>query len=321
MGDIVPESRFHLRQQPAEIRKDPILDRWSIISPERARRVIPPDGKLPVCPFCAGNEEETLAEVEAIRPLGSSPNDSRWLIRVVPNLYPALRMASQIEIDFQGLFEKRLGSGNHEVIIECPHHETSLAQLSPEHLGLLMQVWKDRLLVHRENQDLRYGMIFKNQGTDAGASLEHCHSQLLTLPMIPGTIREELDAGEEYFSRYACCLFCELLKQERDDESRVIWEDADFVAFAAYAGRFPFETWIFPKSHHSHFEDSTSEELNQLGSCLHAVLKKLQVGLHDPPLNIVLQNAPLHAPCSPSFHWHLGWPCALACSTRRWRPS
>lgn len=291
-GDIVPQSGFHLRSQPGEIRKDPVLDRFTIFAPERAGRPFIAGENAAACPFCSGHEEETLEEVEAVRDPGSPANRPGWQVRVVPNLYPAVR-----------LHQPALGV--HEVVIECPQHETSLANLSPEHLTQLIHVWRKRILAHREIPGLEYATVFRNQGPAAGASLEHLHSQVLSLGQIPTTIREELDAGRSHFARHHRCVFCDLIRHELSERHRVIEEADDFVSVAAYAGRFPFETWILPRRHRSHFEATTEGERIAFAYVLHSLLKKLQVGLCDPPFNLVLHNAPLHSGELEHYHWHV----------------
>ena len=59
-----------------ELRKDPIIGRWVIISAERAKR--PSDFNVShtqeeegFCPFCEGHERATLSEVFAVRKKGS----------------------------------------------------------------------------------------------------------------------------------------------------------------------------------------------------------------------------------------------------------
>ena len=78
-----------------ELRKDPIVGRWVIISTERGKR--PTSFKLSerpavvggFCPLCVGNEDKTPPEVYAVRPDGSKPNTPGWTLRVVSNKFPA----------------------------------------------------------------------------------------------------------------------------------------------------------------------------------------------------------------------------------------
>ena len=77
------------------------------------------------------------------------------------------------------------------------------------------------------------------------------------------------------------------------------------LALCPFAARFPFETWILPKSHCSHFEETTEAERVELAHCLHSLLGKLHSRLCNPPFNLVLHNAPLHAAHLEQFHWHI----------------
>ena len=61
-----------------ELRKDPVLGRWVIISTERGRRPsdFKPEERRPAggfCPLCEGNEDKTPPEVLAFRNNGTPP--------------------------------------------------------------------------------------------------------------------------------------------------------------------------------------------------------------------------------------------------------
>jgi UDPglucose--hexose-1-phosphate uridylyltransferase len=83
-----------------EFRRDPVTGRWVIVAPERSQRPMALDGAEPgrranfetgPCPFCSGRESATPNEVFAIREAGSRPDASGWRLRVVPNMFPAVR--------------------------------------------------------------------------------------------------------------------------------------------------------------------------------------------------------------------------------------
>ena len=117
-----------------ELRKDPIIGRWVIISTDRAKR--PTDfSREPVkmkggfCPFCYGNESKTPPEVLAYRPNGAARDTSDWTVRVVPNKFPALGIEGSLNRQAEGMFDKMNGSGAHGVIIETPEHNATLASV------------------------------------------------------------------------------------------------------------------------------------------------------------------------------------------------
>ena len=175
-----------------ELRKDPVLGRWIIISKERRKRptdfiIEEPKVLGGFCPLCPGNEQSTPPEIIAFRNNAYSfSNDSGWQVRVVPNKYPALVIEGDLGKEGEGLYDRMNGIGAHEVIVECPGHDELFSELPVEHMTLVFRTYRDRLKDLERDLRFRYVMIFKNFGRAAGASLEHSHSQLIALPVLPG---------------------------------------------------------------------------------------------------------------------------------------
>jgi UDPglucose--hexose-1-phosphate uridylyltransferase len=293
-----------------ELRKDPVVGRWVIISTERARR--PSDFVAPsvvtsgaACVFCPGGEAYTPDEVWAARPHGGSPNTPGWSLRVVPNKFPALRIEGDLEPSGEGLYDRMSGVGAHEVIIETPDHHASLATLPRAHVAQILRAYRDRMLDLRRDPRLEYVMVFKNHGEGAGASLEHPHSQLIATPIVPIMVEEELEGGLQHFRIKKRCIWCDVVRQERSGGGRLILEEGGFVALAPFAPRVPFETWILPATHRSSFEDTGPGELEGLAELLGEILARMSGVLGDPAYNLMLHSAPLRAPALDHFHWHL----------------
>ena len=99
----------------------------------------------------------------------------------------------------------------------------------------------------KKDQRFKYILIFKNHGEAAGASLEHSHSQLIALPILPINVVQELEGAKQYFLSKERCVFCDIIRQEKDGGIRVVAE-TEFMTSAPYAPRFPFETWIMPNA-------------------------------------------------------------------------
>jgi UDPglucose--hexose-1-phosphate uridylyltransferase len=309
MADEIPfyVPQFRLRRLPhPELRKDPIVDRWVAFSTDRAGRPLELSHDAPVverlaeCPFCAGNESLAPQAVAAV----PASREGGWRVRVVPNRYPVLRLDAA-PVEGSGLFLKQPGIGAHEVIIESPSHDRSPADLPVGQLELVLRVYRDRLNVLAGDSRLRYGLLFKNHGAGAGASLEHVHSQLLALPHIPSSVDAELTASAGHYAKFGRCVYCELIDRERMAGERWIIESPRFVAIAAYAGRFAFETWVLPREHSSHYQNLPDNSLSDLALLLQQLFRRLAIGLNDPPYNIVLHTAPLGSRELPHFHWHL----------------
>jgi UDPglucose--hexose-1-phosphate uridylyltransferase len=293
-----------------ELRKDPVVGRWVIIATERSQRPSdfqrqPEPKRGGVCPFCPGNEAQTPSEVLAYRTVGSGPNAPGWTVRVVPNKYPALRIEGALSPCADGVYERMNGIGAHEVIIETPDHQASLATLPLRHVEDVLWAFRDRTLDLQKDERFRSIQIFKNHGAAAGASLEHPHSQLIALPVVPKRVREELAGSAQYFRHHQRCIFCAIIEQELRAERRVVSENAECVALAPFASRFPFEVCILPKVHAAAFERAPHQVYRALAAILQEVLQRTCALLRDPPYNFMLHSAPWEEHCSDHYHWHL----------------
>jgi UDPglucose--hexose-1-phosphate uridylyltransferase len=292
-----------------ELRKDPIVVRWVIISVERGKR--PTDfvsasqkKRGGFCPFDPGNEYTTPSEIMAFRPAGSPPNSPGWTLRVMPNKFPALQIDGELGKTGEGIFDKMNGIGAHEVIVETPDHNLTLATMSGKAVEDVLWAYYLRLSDLRKDQRFKYVLVFKNEGEAAGASLEHSHTQLIALPIIPKLVKEELDAARRHFEFKERCIFCDVINQELEDGKRVIYENRRYVALAPFAPRSPFETWIMPKKHEAVFSPP-EKSFAELAEMLQRILRQIDRILDTPPYNFVLHTSPFYDEGSEFYHWHI----------------
>lgn len=293
-----------------ELRKDPVTGRWVIISTERGMRPINyekrvKEKKSGQCPFCEGNEQHTPPEILAYRSNGSEPNSKGWMLRVVPNKYPALQIEGELNREGEGMYDKMNGIGAHEVIVESPDHNMSLAKMSEKNIENIFWAFRDRVLDLKRDKRFRYILIFKNEGESAGATLEHTHSQLIALPIVPKLPAEEVAGSKTYFNYKERCVYCDIIRQEKDEGTRIIEENPDFIAVSPFAPRFPFETWILPKNHSAFFEDAQKKEYEHLSRLLKIVLMKVDRALDVPPYNMIIHSSPFFESTQDYYHWHI----------------
>lgn len=272
-----------------ELRKHYFLDEYCIIAADRKKR--PSDFQLSkaqgdgaVCPFCPGNEEMTPPAVAVYTEKGVSSlgqeRTSGWQMRVFPNAFaamvsfPAPPAAEWIALP---------GYGYHEVIVDSPLHKENPADFSEEHMEMLILVYRDRYVHHSGSSLVKYVSIFKNWGREAGASLSHSHSQLITLPILPPLIKREMDA----IRGAALCPFCNIVAQERQS-SRLIDENENWILIAPFYSQAPYETWILPKRHFSNLQEMREAEGPGLASLLKRALGAMRSLLNDPPYNCML---------------------------------
>jgi UDPglucose--hexose-1-phosphate uridylyltransferase len=293
-----------------ELRKDPIVGRWVIIATDRAKRPVAPknEPQAPAgsfCPFCEGSEDTTPHEIVAYRDRGTRSNEKGWRVRVVPNKFPALQIEGAQNKRGDGIYDQMNGIGAHEVIIECPHHEITMANLSEENIREVLWVYRDRLVDLKKDSRLVYGMLFKNVGAAAGASLDHTHSQLIVTPIVPINVQEEMTGSLEFYNYRGRCIYCDIIHQELATDKRIVLDTPNFVSLAPFACRFPFETWILPKTHNSHYENIQKMEIEELGTVLKTILMKLEIALDRPAYNYIVHTAPFDAQPLPHYHWHI----------------
>jgi UDPglucose--hexose-1-phosphate uridylyltransferase len=294
----------------SQLRRDTITGRWIIVNisnPKGPREfdLRPQLKKGGTCPFCTGNEKMTPPEVEALRDKKTKPDTPGWTVRVVPNKFPALRIEGDLDKRGIGIYDMCNGVGDHEVIIENPGHEKDLADLTQKEISEVIFRYRSRSLDLEKDPRFKYILIFKNHGEPAGASLEHTHSQLVALPIVPKRVREELKGASNYFSYRERCVFCDMIAQELQDKIRVISENEGFIAFCPFVPRFAFETWILPKAHNQNFKSIDDKGIGDMAGILKDILVRLKNVLKDPPYNFIIHTAPVREGLNEEFHWHL----------------
>lgn len=300
-----------------ELRKDPFSDQWVVVPTDRLRRPgdfvrepVPatpslaprPMDSREVCPFCGGNETLTPPEIMAHRTGGA--NQPGWTLRVVPSKFPALAIEGPLEREGDGLFDRMRGVGAHEIVIETPAHALSITDLDEHAIERVLGVFRDRMRDLRRDGRLRYIHVFKNFGAAAGARVEHTHSQLIALPLVPRRVLAELDEAKRHYDRRERCLYCDVIRQETKSGARVVVETDRFVVICPYAARFPFETWVLPKQHRSHYEDIDVDHLGNLAWVLKSTLRRIERALERPAWNLMLHTGPLQEAGNPYSHWH-----------------
>lgn len=288
-----------------ELRIDPIIGRRVYVAEDRAGRpsdygsheatgrVVASAPSLPAahpnCPFCAGNEVHTPVAAAMVANAAG-----QWQVRVVPNKYPAVRVDEPVD----GAF------GAHEVIIESPEHLVDVTQLGRTRLVEVVRVYRDRLRHWASQRGLRHGLVFKNSGCDAGASLEHIHSQVTAVPFVLPVVERELAAAERFYGSQGACIFCDLIDRELDEEWRVVSATEDFVVVCPIAPRQPYEMCLLPLEHAARFDQLADDAIEPLAAALFDALQRLQAAAPGCPYNLLLHTAPFDDEHAASYHWH-----------------
>lgn len=289
----------------SELRRDPIAGTWVIVAPERAarpldfRRPPPQPSARESCPFCPGRESMTPPEIAAVR------DDKGWRVRVVPNRYPALRVEEEWREGGDGLLASMPGLGAHEVVIEGPEHVLSLTDLPPERVGEVVATYRSRLRDLTRDLRLAHGLVFKNVGERAGASLEHVHSQIIATPVVPERVHAEFERCAGHLRTTKRCRPCDLVAHELKEGARVVAETPHFAALVPWAAKTPFETHIVPRQHASHFEAIDDAAVIEIAGLLRTTLGRVERALDSPAYNMLIHSAPLNGSKPEGWHWRI----------------
>ncbi|MBU1044391.1 MAG: DUF4921 family protein [Candidatus Omnitrophica bacterium] len=302
-----------------QLRKDPIIGRWVIISTERAKRPhdlvikkISEQCAEKECLFCQGHEAETPDEIYAVRKSKTSANTSDWDVRVLPNINPLMQNSGDLGRRGMGIYDLMNAIGAHELIVETPKHIANIADLDIAQINQVFKVYVQRMQELEKDERIKYVLISKNYGIVAGASpIKHSRTQLIALPVNPKRVKEELAGARRYYEFRERCIFCDMIGHEIEKQARIVDRIDGFIAFAPYASRFPFEVWVLPEEHSADFFNLKNTE--GLAKIMKSVMRKLSVSLQDPPYNYIIHTAPFRRMTSPGYwktidydyHWHI----------------
>jgi len=268
----------------SELRKDLVSGDWVVMAKERANR----PAKSMKCPFCspAIKEQKILSQTENII--------------IVENKFPAFKPQTGLNEHHNGPFAVMDGVGFHEVIVLKEHCQ----QLHETNLFALIDTYQKRYLSLMNKKFVDYISIFHNHGKLAGASVEHPHSQLIASPIIDPDIHRSLEGSEKYFHRNHRCVHCVMIDWERKEQTRLLYENKDFIIFVPFVSRVAYEIRIFPKEHNPYFERIKNSEKKNLADALQKALKRLYLALDYPDYNFFLHTAPCDGKTYDHYHWH-----------------
>jgi UDPglucose--hexose-1-phosphate uridylyltransferase len=196
-------------------------------------------------------------------------------------------------------------SGAHEVIVESSAHVSSLSKLPVEHIELAVQAYRSRLRELRQNKSLQYAVLFKNAGPEAGASLEHTHSQLIACDLIPTSVIHRLTRLHEYQLVYGRCFLCDVIQKEMESCARVVATTNSFLAYCPYASRLPFTVNLIPKVHAASFEDMDADQLSEFAMLLRRAIRWFESMHTSASYNFIVHTMPWACSSTASYHWYV----------------
>ncbi len=301
-----------------EFRRDMVSGEWILISSIRRARPLffgklLSRAKLPKkdCPFDdpqkSGNPLPILWYPKPLKNKNKSVavDFKDWFVQIIPNKYPVLtRSAACPEFDRHGPYKWAEGFGSHEVVITRDHNR-DFEKMSLDEIALVFKAFQDRYRLIEKEECVEYILIFHNRGSLAGASVDHPHSQLVALPIIPPDVSRSINGGLNFFEKNKKCVHCVMLDWEKKEKIRIVHENEHFITLVPYASRVPYEMRIFPRKHSSDFEEITERETRFLAESLKDSLSRLHKVFKNPAYNFFIHTASAKIKNVPYYHWHV----------------
>lgn len=273
----------------AELRWHPLTKDWVMINSARQGR---PQMPKDWCPFCPGS--------------GKVPDD--YEVYKYDNDFPALSQNPPVPDDVANdFFKVSENYGKCEVILYSPGHTTTLPELTDEHVGKLVNLWCERFEALSADEKIKYVFIFENRGELVGVTMPHPHGQIYGYPFIPKKIELEVDSAKEYYDEHKSCIFCDMLKAEKDFGKRIIFENEHFTVFLPFFTEYPYGVYIMSKNHKQNIAQFSAEERVSLAKILRETVGTLD-SLFDYkfPYMMCMHNAPVNSDdYSKDFHFHI----------------
>lgn len=289
---------------PPVLRQNIITGDWVVIAPGRARRPddfvhpeIPKVKKKSECPFCVGTKGYKDNKIIV------SKND----LYVIENKFPAFyekNTGLRSYYPEDSFYRERSSIGHHEVVI-IKDHKKSLTSFPKSLTSLLFSTILERYNEIKKDDQISSVTPIYNHGPGAGASIEHPHAQIFASSVVANTVNREMDGAERYFGINGVCVYCDIIRHEKAEKKRVVYQNDKFLAFAPFASRFPFEVWVTPKSHKSQFEKSNQTEIEELSDATVYVLQKLEKAIPNIALNLYIRTLPTTLDDCGYYHWYL----------------
>lgn len=291
-----------------ELRKDPITRSWVITGDDVPETITAPVG---ACPFCPDSRE--VPQVVSTMP---SIDGTPWSARAVVHPTPLYHIEGEAARRGEGLYDRMLPVGAHEVLLENPKHDRDLWVATDEEIEKFLLLVGQRIQDLKRDHRLKYVSVFKNHGVSAGQEFEHPNTQLTGTTFVPRRVLYELRAARDYFDQKERCVFCDIIAQEIRQNQRVVEMLGDFIALCPYAPRVPYETWIIPRNHEASFERfglGRPGATHDLGALLRRTLQRIRSITEE--FHLVLHTSPnsLHRTESlgywktleEDYHWHI----------------
>ena len=289
-----------------EERWHPLREEWVIVAAHRQNRpwsgetVRNGESALPDyvadCYLCPGN-----SRVSGRR---NTPYTGTF---VFDNDHPCVGLEAPRELaPAPGIYRVLPATGVARVVCYSPKHNIALAELNVCEIENLFRVWQQQYVELGSLDAINHVLVFENKGEVVGVSNPHPHCQIYATNFVFKTIEIEARVSQKYLAQTNRILFQDILKSEREDGRRIIFENDSAVVFLPYFARYAYEVFVAPRQTHPSIAALSDKELRDFAAALKCLLVKLDNLWRMPfPYVMTLHQAPTDGADHRSFHFHI----------------
>jgi UDPglucose--hexose-1-phosphate uridylyltransferase len=248
------------------------------------------------CYLCPGNER-----------VGGVRNADYSGVLVFNNDHPCVGSDAPQDLERPaGIYNNRPATGIARVVCYSPKHNLTLAELELSEIENLIVAWRDQYQELGSRPEVKYVLVFENKGEVVGVSNSHPHCQIYATNFVFKTIEIEAAASRRYYEENKRTLFQDIIKAEREDGRRIIYENASAIAFLPYFARYAYECYVAPKASHPGLTGFSRDELRDFAQALKSMVVRYDNLWRMPfPYVMVLHHAPVGSDASSGFHFHI----------------
>lgn len=242
-------------QPVSQVRKHYYADWYVVIAPQRSQR---PKRTLARVPLSQKNSlHHPIENVAPVYEIPGSQESSDWIVKVIPNGYPAFTA------------DNEYARGTQEIVLETPRLDTPFHKLTVPEIKQVLHAYQHRAAALQ--REYSYVSIFKNQGEMAGATLDHTHSQIIATDIIPPEVEHDRNALTQYQYANQTSVLCDVIRHEITQNRRVVIPSRHTTTVCPYASQFPLEAWIIPHQQHYSIATLSEEEVYSVADHLKGV--------------------------------------------------
>ncbi|RKO84334.1 UTP-hexose-1-phosphate uridylyltransferase [Blyttiomyces helicus] len=285
-------------------RWNPLTESWVLCSPHRAKR-----------PWLGQQENQATEEMpEHVSDCYLCPRNVRAGGKIVnpdykttfvfdndfpavlpsqPTYKPAVSADPETAALASELLQARGVRGACKVMCFTPQHNRTMAEMDTDAILPVIEEWTRQYLELGALEYVNYVQIFENKGAVMGCSNPHPHGQIWSMSDIPDEPTKEIRALTNHRAKHNTCLLCDYAKVELTDRTRLVVENASFLAVVPFWATWPFETLILSKRHVAALPDLDAAQKSDLADIMRRVTCKYDnlfetsfpysMGIHGAP--------------------------------------